>query len=232
MLEEIEREVGGFLFFRALFVAIPGADEGQGGQLHVVLLQGVLEADGVAEVAQPVAATTEGAFGDLEDHGLNAGEACFGGHLDHVVQLVVIALAGALHEPGVHLGAEFDFCHRGWDGFGRLLGLLTCLLSGRRRGAEVCRSEYAGKNGLFLPGARHWKRQAERCPALNGKIGWFGGRKGEFGVGRDAAWGGSSPGRGATGEVGRGAARQGGTGRVPTMGRRVPYHRGEWPLLS
>jgi hypothetical protein len=33
-----------------------------------------------------------------------------------VIEFVVVAFAGALHEPGVDLGAELDFCHGCWGG--------------------------------------------------------------------------------------------------------------------
>ena len=60
---------------------------------------------------EPVFGTAEGALGDLEDHRLDPGEARLGGHLDHVLEFVVVALAGALHEPGVDLGTESNVAH-------------------------------------------------------------------------------------------------------------------------
>jgi hypothetical protein len=119
-LKWIDGEVSGFALVRSLGLAIPGADKRQTGELHVVLLEGVLELDGIAEIAEPVFAAAESAFGDLEHHGLDACEAGLGGHFDHVIEFVIIALARALHEPGIDFGTELDFAHvvdvRWWFG--------------------------------------------------------------------------------------------------------------------
>lgn len=103
VFQKIDGEIGGGAFVGGFFIAIPSADEGEAGELDVVLLEGVLEANGVAEVAEPVFAAAEGAFGDFKDHGLDAGEAGLACDLDHVIEFVVVAFAGALHEPGIDL---------------------------------------------------------------------------------------------------------------------------------
>ena len=103
VLQEVDGEIGGGAFVGGFFFAIPSADEGETGELDIVLLEGVSEADGVAEVAEPVFAAAEGALGDFEDHGFDAGEAGLARDFDHVIEFVVVAFAGALHEPGVDL---------------------------------------------------------------------------------------------------------------------------------
>jgi len=59
VLEQVDREVSGGALVRGFGLAIPSADEGQTGQLHVVLLQRVLQQGGVAELAKPVFAAAE-----------------------------------------------------------------------------------------------------------------------------------------------------------------------------
>jgi len=76
-----------------------------------VLLKGALHLDGVNLGAEPVFGAAEDALRDFERHRLNAGEARLGGDLDHVIELVVVAFACTLHEPGVDFGAELDFAH-------------------------------------------------------------------------------------------------------------------------
>ena len=76
-----------------------------------MLIQHVLETLGIAKVAKPVFTAAESTLGNLQHHGLNARKAGFSGDLDHVVEFIIVALAGALHEPGIDLGAKGDFAH-------------------------------------------------------------------------------------------------------------------------
>ena len=96
-------------------------------ELHVVLVERVLEALRIAEIAEPVLAAAERALGNLEHHRLDAGEAGLAGDLDHVVEFVVVTFAGALHEPGINFGAELNFAHG--DG---VVELVLCLENERK----------------------------------------------------------------------------------------------------
>lgn len=111
VLQEINGKFCSLTLIRCLSLAIPGTDQSQSSQLHVVLLEGVLQLHRVTEVAQPVFAAPKGALGDLEHHGLDTGETSLRSHTDHVVEFIVVTLARTLHEPGVHLGTELDFAH-------------------------------------------------------------------------------------------------------------------------
>ena len=77
VLQVVDGEVGGFTLIGGFGFAVPGADEGQAAELHVVLLQGVLHLDGIDLRPKPVLGAAEGALGDLQHHRFDAGEACF-----------------------------------------------------------------------------------------------------------------------------------------------------------
>jgi len=99
--------VGAFALGGGFCFAIPGADEGQSAEFHFVGGQSVLELGGIAEITHPIFAEPQ-LIRDLQDHGLDAGETALCGDFNHVAELVVIALAGFLHEPGVDFRTEFD----------------------------------------------------------------------------------------------------------------------------
>jgi hypothetical protein len=106
VLQEVDREVGGFLFVGGFLSPSQAQTRARPASFMLCCMERVLQTGRSA--ARASIWSSRGRSGDFEHHRLDAGEACLGGDLDHVVEFVVVAFAGALHEPGIDFGAELN----------------------------------------------------------------------------------------------------------------------------